>query len=377
MKQAPHPLLAGLWRDGAAPAQAVACWQAQRDLLDALTQGLQRVSLDVDVPWAPLLRLPLATGDAALNSALQALDNTPADAAASELPGARSRAVASALGTPPSDDALPRSVPAEGHRATTTAAAVPVAATAIRRGVAGATPRTITAPAAASHWQQRAQRARLDDAYNLPLRSSGALSAAQAAGWAGSSAAALLPSTAAAAAVDPASSLSPLPAEAWRGLQPAVQRIEVLLARLQRPADDIRSGSPGSVVAQGAAEMLAAASARTAMSGGSPAAQPPGLAFAPLAPYDAPSIGATGFGGGLRGLAARAAAAASGSIAGATTVLPNAASSPPAAMPTRDAAWAGEPAPTPPDDDLLAERLAQLLKREALRDGIDLSEVRP
>jgi pyruvate/2-oxoglutarate dehydrogenase complex dihydrolipoamide acyltransferase (E2) component len=67
---------------------------------------------------------------------------------------------------------------------------------------------------------------------------------------------------------------------------------------------------------------------------------------------------------------------ASGSAMGTTTALPPTATPQPAATPSQEAAWPGESTPPPPDDDRLAERLAQLLRREALRDGIDLSEIR-
>jgi hypothetical protein len=378
MKTAPHPLLAGLWRDGAAPAQAVARWQAQRELLTALSQALQQADIDDGDPWQALLRVPLAPGDgdAALRSALQSLDEVEPDQDPPVAMPAAPRGVAQGL-APSIAATQPAGIRTDAIRAAAAGSAEP--ATPPRRTAAVQAPRTISASAAAAHWQQRVQAAGLADAYRTPLRSEGGGAPAARSGVPGSRGIEAAPPPAALVASTISAPFAALaPAEAAREMHPAAERIEVLLARLRdnevadRPSAAARARRPCA-----GTDTVASAAAQSATSGigpVDPSAAPPS---AQPAHRDAPSTGPAGFGGGLRGLAARAAAQAFADNTAAVAAAPSAAAAQPAVDSARDAGWPAEAPLPPPDDDRLAERLAQMLRREALRDGIDLSEVRP
>jgi hypothetical protein len=376
IKRAPHPLLAGLWRSGAAPGQALVRWQAQRELLAALTQGLRQVGIEGDDPWQALLRVPLApgVGDTSLRSALLTLENEPLDAETPEAMAASWRFAGTDKAIAPAAAAtLSRGGSLAAGRA---ARAAPAAAAQPTPRVAAASLlRSLSASAAAAHWQQRVHEAGLAEAFHAPLRHEAGLASTA---WPDATGPAL-PPAAAAVTASTTSFAGPAPAEAARALQPATERIEVLLERLQ-PYTSMKppaAGHPRRATAGVIPGTPAASAEQAVMHSGEPVSPQAVAANTHAAPLSVSSAALAGFGGGLRGLAARAAAAAPPNAIGAVAAMPTTTAAQPATSNARDTDWLGEAQPSPPDYEQLAERLAQLLKREALRDGIDLSEVRP
>lgn len=383
MTRAPHPVLAGWYRQASAPSRFVAAGRAAEGVLVALGGGLARVGFDAADPWAPLLQGPLG---GALRASLARLAADPALPERTDDAAARARS----LGTPAA-----AAVATASRTALDTAfepsAPRRAAADALVRRAGRAAVNDVTPVAAHEHWHRWATEAGHQAAFDTPLRRPqpagpapmttarppgpvphAVAPDAPAAGpsaWAGGG------DGARAAAGEPA-------AEAVTGAQ---QRLSAVLRRLEPPstrdaAIDMRRGAapvwaadawPGG---RGAAWPAAAVPGRSdAVQPGpawpdGPAALPSAAATALRAPPRpmppaAPAPAASPL-GGLRGLAARAQAA---QIAAPDTPAAAAAAVSPAALPT----------PFGADDDQLVAQFARLLAREARRDGIDVDDVSP
>ena len=422
MSRALHPMLERLLHAAAAPAQLVRREQATRATFEVFGAALGRVGLQAPDPWQRLLQLPLAEPGAdrgALQTLLAQIEQRPATDAAEQADTLLPRAV-----SPGPQRAAPRRLPAPSREQGPTAAPtpgqglgnitraavnLPAMATAIA-GVAGpATNARRKSDPLPDSWLQRATRAGLLDALFTPVQRH---ADSEADFWGAVSAApqrALAYHAAAASASSPAHAAAP-DAGLARLVQPVLPLLQAALERIQRSSSggpDRDAGSQSShrrpsAVAATTGAVASALSRRIGAWGdglGVPAPQAThdgapfgqlGQALGSVVGRAMPSIwpapgqqangsnelqgvpGVQGVQGvqGLRGLAARAARAAVTNAAGLRL---------PAGAPARPDETTMSPVQqaAAPDDEQLVEQLARVLKREAERDGIDVSDVLP
>jgi hypothetical protein len=411
--EAPHPMLAPLLRQGGAAARWLAAGQASTAWGEGIGLAWQQTLALRTEPWPGLLALPLGGGNGALATALQRLVDGP-DEGADE-----PTADADAVGRGRRRDAAARTPsPAEG-RAAGVAAGRPAPPPADRG--AARSPGPISALQAAAVLAQRAAAAGLAQAahsllapaantldlsrWQLGAALAGALDqpAAGAARPPGLAQALAAPDTPGSSSMGQLSrAVAPLvggTAFGGDGLAGAVQ--DLIQGGLQT-AGGATARRPGPA-AVGGREPAAAAAGRSAggfgfdgsiaqalagvpqavRSGGFVASIAQAVADAQRQADPAPSRGV----GGLRGLAARAAAAGA-AAAGAATAAAAAGTGLGAALAgaaggAAGAAEAGRVAdaagcgPCDMDDQRLAQQLARVLRREAERDGIDVDDVQP
>ena len=410
MKRSPHPLLDRLFAQGATPALLLERWQATERSLQGIDDALRRVGLDAEDPWSSLLAVPFAApgSGGALQSLLDHLA-MPADSAAAAAARTPSMREPSAL-QPAATRGSAASGPQYGARATVSplrnavafAAAMsamspppraPFAVIEGRRQPDGewkrplsartATPTTmppvivpaITARVAAATWLQRAAAAGVHVAFSTPVG---------AAGRARVDAAALpdthpprptvgRPQRHSATPRTGAAGVSPPAAHAGAAEQSPVRlRLGAVLERIERGSPRMAFPPPGFKARAPEAGHTASLAASGPPSFPPPTAgeQPPGGFRADPAGIDANDVAHTrvtspaGALGGLRGLAARAATGLSP-----PAPVPSLwrTSAPREILPTASDAAGG-------DDERIVEQLARLLRREAERDGIDVSD---
>ncbi len=426
---------AARWRAAQDRLDALALGLGQLPLLAAPWRALD------SMPWVvagqPQAVLPPAQGavQARMQALLQVLSPATAGGAALPLseaqtqadPSGRRRAPPTAAGTQPAvQGAMPVQAASQSRPAAGGQRPVP----APPRQPVGPPRASIGAAVAAARWLERATRAGLDQAFNTPLAQ--AMQPGPAVGAGQTAPAAALPGGASLARqgtrlqdrTGPHS--TPLPpqqgadqpggaVDAGRGVGLVGQGDGMAWGGFVRPLADpprpaMRATGAGDA-ASGPADQwqgrVAARPPRAGQAAGGQAAeawaQVPGLQAAPTAqawPDAAPWV--TGADGqsprtGLRGLAQRASQALAagvvqpGSAAGwaagpahvASAVVPTA-TTVPTALPTQGLAGlatrgsgGGNTAHTPPDDQQLLLQLARVLRREAERDGVDLSDTAP
>ncbi len=385
MSRAAHPMFRHLVQAAGTHGQLMLREQQLNTALLALGGGLGRVGLGEAQAWDRLLESPLA--EPAAGGALQALlaqlaqrDEAPVEAAEQR----RSR-------TPPIGPDAARA----SERRPTDSAPTPVARKTVQNPFAPRetaaraalkSPNTSGAPsvgsaaAANAAWQQRALRAGLQEAFFTPVRA-GRPPQALAAGRADSNPArdAQTPSLNAPSMNAAVASFGAQPNLASLHLrdEASPENGSSVLPRLNSALDriDRRSATAGPT-SETPSEWRRAAP----VSGHVTAATEPGrigssaAQAATAAVQASAALGAAalkGTGGGLRGLAARAASMQ------APSVWPELAATAAGAAAAPDTPMQAPTEPRSDRDEQLAEQLARVLKREAERDGIDVSDVMP
>ncbi len=412
MSRALHPMLERLHRAAAAPAQLVQREQATRATFEVFAAALGRVGLQATDPWQRLLQLPLAEpgdGGGALQALLAQIEQGAAGDSAEEadalLPRSMSHGpqpTAQRRVPAPSRAQVPASTsaPAQGPSNITRAAVNQQATASAIAGVSGhATNTRRKGGAVPDSWLHRATRAGLLDALFTPVQRAGASPGASGAApgsqaLAGSPRAAALSASASAETVARQAGVAGL-------VQPVLPRLAAALERIGGAGAHETDGGAGGrrarrspvAVAATTTAVAAALSRRVAAWGDGPGA-PATPAAQDRDPFGrlGSALGAATGGAlppiwsasgqqanepneqhgvprlqGLRGLAARAA-------------MTNAASLRPlAGAPARpdEATMSPSQQAAAPDDEQLVEQLARVLKREAERDGIDVSDVLP
>ncbi len=395
---------ARLFGGAAAPAQFVAQEQRSRQAVAALADPVGQGVLQVPSVLDRLLGVPLveASANAAMNSVLQHMAQAQTQASGQNGPAAIAPQLARALAPLAPRTPVGLAQPGLGHAVARTLPPValkaasgstkrvnkPLAPNALQDGLDQVVQHFKTAAVAQQAWQQRTARAGLAQAFATPLQMGGAALGAAlnapglatvlgptpgqaAAGLAAFTAAPRQPGRAAPRTTNQAT-ITPTNQGPVDALVSAFQPVLPLL----RATLDQFTGR-GAPAARGAGQ-AASTPAPQRRHAGIGAALLPELATpliqagqavatalqatAPVAPFAAALPGAVVQ--GLRGLAARAQQA--------QAPHPSQPPQPPAPMQTNARSHGARG-----DDEALAQQLTRVLKREAARDGIDISDVQP